>query len=94
MTQKYVRKPDAVTAVKYDGKNADEVITFSKGKAFSNKKPNETGVLLGPDHLTLNTAQGHVILNVGSYLVQLPDGNYAVMLPTVFENRYEVTKGL
>lgn len=81
MIKQYQKKPVTVFAVKWDGTNLQEVLSFTNNKA-----------MMKNDTLIIPTLEGTVAAEVGSYVIKGVKGEYYPCREDIFEDIYEEVK--
>jgi hypothetical protein len=77
---KYRKKPIVVEALKYTGKNDDEIKFFCPtARAPADKKPN----------LIIPTLEGEMLVSVGDYVIKGVQGEFYPCKGVIFELTYE-----
>jgi len=85
---KFRKKPVAVEAVRWTGKNFGEIEEFSKGmvrRYFAYEK-NEA---IETDYLEIPTTSGDVLASVDDWIVKGIKGEFYPCKPDIFEQTYE-----
>ncbi len=85
---KYAVKPPTVEAMKFDGKNGDEVVKMTKA-AMGEDAENMVYALDGESLLIQGRYGGVVLVPVGSYVVVREYGELVSMDAERFEAQYE-----
>lgn len=81
MIKQYQKKPVTVFAVKWDGTNLQEVLSFTNNKA-----------MMKNDTLIIPTLEGTMAAEVGSYVIKGVKGEYYPCREDIFEDTYEEVK--
>jgi len=88
MIKKFTKKPVVIKAIKWDGKNTEEIESFigkkvKKQMSFDNKK---VSILLIP------TLESPHEANIGDYIIKGVKGEFYPCKPDIFEETYEEVK--
>lgn len=81
---KYKKKPVVIEAMKWDGKNIDELTVFSKGQVF-----------LEDDELVIKTLEdgktgkAKHVASIGDFIIKGVQGEFYFCKPDIFEQTYE-----
>ena len=78
MIKQYQKKPVTVFAVKWDGTNLQEVLSFTNNKA-----------MMKNDTLIIPTLEGTMAAEVGSYIIKGVKGEYYPCREDIFDDTYE-----
>ena len=78
MIKQYQKKPVTVFAVKWDGTNLLEVLSFTNNKA-----------MMKNDTLIIPTLEGTMAAEVGSYIIKGVKGEYYPCREDIFDDTYE-----
>ena len=81
MIKQYQKKPVTVSAVKWDGTNLQEILSFTNNKA-----------MIKNDILIIPTLEGTMAAEVGSYVIKGVKGEYYPCREDIFEDTYEEVK--
>ncbi|WP_286713792.1 hypothetical protein [Acinetobacter sp. UBA2581] len=89
---KYRKKPVVIDAIQWDGKNAEEVFSFTgnKAKFYEWHQYNESGI--DKHIIQINTLEGVMSANVGDYIIKGVQGEFYPCKPDIFEATYEVAE--
>lgn len=88
MIKKYRKKPVVIEAIKWNGKNADEVFSFMGRKMTSF----DDDMLSDWSQIIIYTLEGDMIASVGDYIIKGVDGEFYPCKPDIFEKTYEVVE--
>ena len=80
--QKYVKKPIAITAVRFGGELTDAVIDILKNSTDRNIKLNDDGTL------SINTLEGVMTANIGDWIVCGVKGECYPVRDDIFKETY------
>jgi hypothetical protein len=81
---KYKKKPVVIEAMKWNGKNIDELTVFSKGQVF-----------LEDDELVIKTLEdgktgkAKHVASIGDFIIKGVQGEFYFCKPDIFEQTYE-----
>lgn len=75
---KYRKKPVVVEAVKWTGKNREEILQFVRHEAF-----------VGVEEISIPTLEGIMIANAGDYIIKGVHGEFYPCKPDIFAETYE-----
>lgn len=75
---RYRARPTEVSAVLYDGTNAEVIHNFSKGVTFEQD-----------DCVKIETLEGTITASVGDYVVRGTRGEFYPCKPDIFESKYD-----
>lgn len=81
MIKQYQKKPVTVFAVKWDGTNLQEILSFTNNKA-----------MIKNDTLIIPTLEGTMAAEVGSYVIKGVKGEYYPCREDIFKDTYEEVK--
>ena len=81
MIKQYKKKPVVVSAVKWDGTNLQEILSFTNNKA-----------MMKSNTLIIPTLEGTMAADVGSYIIKGVKGEYYPCRGDIFEDTYEEVK--
>ena len=81
MIKYYKKKPVVVSAVKWDGTNLQEILSFTNNKA-----------MMKSNTLIIPTLEGTMAADVGSYIIKGVKGEYYPCRGDIFEDTYEEVK--
>lgn len=81
MIKQYQKKPVVVSAVKWDGTNLQEILSFTNNKA-----------MMKSNTLIIPTLEGTMAADVGSYIIKGVKGEYYPCRGDIFEDTYEEVK--
>ena len=81
MIKYYKKKPVVVSAVKWDGTNLQEILSFTNNKA-----------MMKSNTLIIPTLEGTMAADVGSYIIKGVKGEYYPCRGDIFEDTYEEIK--
>ena len=79
---KYRKKPVVIEAIKFDGRNYDELRHF-----VGNQLAMNDGFAL-----SIKTLEGEMIANVDDYIIKGVNGEFYPCKPDIFEKTYEKEK--
>ncbi len=82
----YFKRPEMVKAFQWDGRNTDEIIAFTGGKA---KLATKKTVFASKDFLTVFTYSGERTANVSDYILKDSEGGLSVCNAYEFRKNYE-----
>jgi len=84
--QTFVRKPEKVRAIRYDGKNVDAVINFVGATMHEFvRRHGEEYLVLQAENMVPPTK---VAVSIGDYVVEVPNGVFMVYGAGLFESIY------
>ena len=78
MIKQYQKKPVVVSAVKWDGTNLQEILSFTDNKA-----------MMKSNTLIIPTLEGAMAADIGSYIIKGVKGEYYPCRGDIFEDTYE-----
>lgn len=81
MIKQYQKKPVTVSALKWDGTNLQEILSFTNNKA-----------MMKNNTLIIPTLEGIMAAEVGSYIIKGVKGEYYPCRGDIFEDTYEEVK--
>ena len=81
MIKQYKKKPVTVSAVKWDGTNLQEILSFTNNKA-----------MMKSNTLIIPTLEGTMAAEIGSYIIRGIKGEYYPCRGDIFEDTYEEVK--
>lgn len=81
MIKQYRKKPVVIEAVRYDGRNATEIMEWAKGQEVEED-------FLG-DWMSIKTLEGTMKANKGDYIIKGVQGEFYPCKPDIFEATYE-----
>ena len=81
MIKQYQKKPVTVSALKWDGTNLQEILSFTNNKA-----------MMKNNTLIIPTLEGTMAAEVGSYIIKGVKGEYYPCRGDIFEDTYEEVK--
>ena len=81
MIKQYQKKPVTVSAIKWDGTNLQEILSFTNNKA-----------MMKNNTLIIPTLEGTMAAEVGSYIIKGIKGEYYPCRGDIFEDTYEEVK--
>ena len=79
------KKPVVIEAVKYDGKNENEVIAFVGAYLNIQQEHYASEVV----ELHINTLEGQMHVSVGDWIIKGVNGEFYPCKPDIFEKTYE-----
>lgn len=79
---KFIKKPVAIEAVEWTGKNLHEISKFCKGDAYI-EETCDTG-----DVLVIKTLEGQHMATVGDYIIKGVKGEHYPCKPDIFRKTY------
>lgn len=82
---KYRKKPVVIEAVKWNGRNARELMRFTDGAVSFVS-------IYGREYAYIQTLEGTMRASVGDYIIKGVDGEFYPCEPDIFENTYEVVE--
>lgn len=80
--KKYRKKPLIIDAIKYTGKNIDEIL--------SSIKMSEISTDFTSDDLLIKTLEGEMRARPGDYIIKGIAGEFYPCKPDIFESTYEL----
>ena len=81
MIKQYQKKPVTVSALKWNGTNLQEILSFTNNKA-----------MMKSNTLIIPTLEGTMAAEVGSYIIKGVKGEYYPCRGDIFEDTYEEVK--
>lgn len=78
--RKYMKKPVVIEALRYNGRNYDEVFIFTNGTSSYESIENR---------LTIPTLEGKMVVSVGDYIIKGVCGEFYPCKPNIFNATYE-----
>ncbi|MGT2911775.1 hypothetical protein ACVR1I_08715 [Streptococcus cameli] len=78
---RYRKKPVVVEAVKWTGKNIDEIVGFAKTAVIGYEEPSMK--------MSITTLEGVMIANKGDYIIKGVQGEFYPCKPDIFAETYE-----
>ena len=86
---KYRKKPVVIEAVRWTGKNREEIRAFCTHSAiFTAQKQRADGLVIAYD-LMISTLEGMLYASVGDYIIKGVNGELYPCKPDVFAKTYE-----
>jgi len=79
----FVKKPVEIQAIRWDGRNTDEVV------AFVGDGPRDVSLLGEPPALAIHTLEGVMRADVGDWIIRGVQGEHYPCKPDIFEATYE-----
>lgn len=90
MIKKFRKKPVVIEAVKWDGKNFDEIMKFMQefhGNKFNYENAEEEAYKTGK--LYIRTLEGNMKASKGDFIIKGVSGEFYPCKPDIFEKTYE-----
>ena len=82
---KYRKKPVVIEAIKWNGRNAGELVRFTGGAvSFAS--------MYGRDDAYIQTLEGTMRASEGDYIIKGVDGEFYPCKPDIFEKTYEAAE--
>lgn len=88
MAEKYITKPTIVEAVKWTGKNTEDIKTFCNNDSIIFENTETIGVF----NLFIKTLEGVMKAKHGDYIIKGTLGEFYPCNPQAFKNKYEEYK--
>lgn len=80
--KKYRKKPLIINAIKYTGKNIEEILSYIKMSEISTD--------FTSDDLLIKTLEGEMRARPGDYIIKGIAGEFYPCKPDIFESTYEL----
>lgn len=94
---KYRKKPVVIDALKWDGENTFQVMSFmgtvgSLSDPIADDKFQDYKAIVKRDGLPIETLEGTMTASVGDYIINGIQGEFYPCKPDIFEQSYESVK--
>lgn len=91
MIRKYIKKPEIIEAIRYDGTNLEEINEFTKDDSTiaSIEKQSDKYLDISREYLYLQSTRGNVRIYIGDYITKDILGETKVFTGDHFEALYE-----
>jgi len=94
---KFVKKPVQIEAIKWDGSNLIEIITFTDGRTeikipVASDAWDRYKELVAREGLKIFTLEGPMMASVGDWIIKGVKGEHYPCKPDIFELTYEPVK--
>jgi hypothetical protein len=77
---KYRKKPVVIEAVKWTGKNKEDICRFTEDKCYFQ------------EGMFIKTLEGDMFAHVGDYIIKGVQGEFYPCKPDIFEETYEIVE--
>lgn len=89
---KFRKKPIVVEAVRWTGKNREEIRTFCSRDAFSTPARQDTEGRTTKWSLLIDSLEGIMYAETGDYIIKDANGEFYLCKPDVFAKTYEAVE--
>lgn len=87
IAKKYRKLPVTIEAMKWNGKNHQQIMEWANGRLFKYWIDHVSGH--GTCFLEIDTLEGTMIASIGDYIIRGIDGEYYPCKPDIFVRTYE-----